>query len=295
MHKFLHRFMPPTPTSLTGTVQAHRFLLLLRHNLSPNAASFPAKLNESVQGHRVSAMTRIATRRGWNMLVNVGHINQGLLHHQDPTEERAILFDTTLRKTWKVKGLKTDKLMEGLVDATNVALASSDPVEASSNAVELDDIFEDELFRGTVQPVEELSETHIFVCTHGSRDCRCGETGGAVLEELHRHLAQNERTRVRANEIAHVGQHKFAANVLLYPTGDWFGLITASHVPSLLQYAHHVAALNGLSESLPPPPPELVPHWRGGRGLNKAGQLAAIAQWRDDIENSGRQLPVLQA
>lgn len=65
-------------------------------------------------------------------------------------------------------------------------------------------------------------EQHIYVCTHGSRDCRCGDMGGAVVDALRREVSsRSEQVRSSANpdlssiwdrikigEVAHVGGHK---------------------------------------------------------------------------------------
>jgi hypothetical protein len=52
---------------------------------------------------------------------------------------------------------------------------------------------------------------HIYVCTHGARDCRCGDTGGAVyktlLEEVVRRRMESE---VKVGSVGHVGGHKYA-------------------------------------------------------------------------------------
>jgi hypothetical protein len=92
------------------------------------------------------------------------------------------------------------------------------------------------------------SPVHLLVCTHGSRDCRCGETGGAVVralrdahaERLARATDAAERERwelVKIGEVAHVGGHVHAANVLIYPRGNWFVLYLSLYcVPELTTF-----------------------------------------------------------
>lgn len=49
----------------------------------------------------------------------------------------------------------------------------------------------------------------VLVCTHGSRDCRCGETGGEVVRALKMEIeAKALQERVSIREVAHVGGHK---------------------------------------------------------------------------------------
>lgn len=52
------------------------------------------------------------------------------------------------------------------------------------------------------EPVAQLKgEPEVLVCTHGSRDCRCSDHGGPLVEAL-------RREGVSVKEIAHVGGHK---------------------------------------------------------------------------------------
>jgi hypothetical protein len=52
---------------------------------------------------------------------------------------------------------------------------------------------------------EEVKE--ILVCTHGSRDCRCSNLGGQLVESLRTEI-QSRDLGVMVREIAHVGGHK---------------------------------------------------------------------------------------
>ncbi|KAI0324073.1 hypothetical protein GY45DRAFT_1331926 [Cubamyces sp. BRFM 1775] len=126
---------------------------------------------------------------------------------------------------------------------------------------------------------------HLYVCTHGSRDCRCGEGGGAVARALRRELDKRGlgEKDVVLGEVAHVGGHKYAANVLAYPYGDWFGMLQDFDVPHVLdeilaQHARVQGAFDA-SRAWPSPhklPPPCPPFWRGRMGLEKDQQLALI-------------------
>ena len=49
----------------------------------------------------------------------------------------------------------------------------------------------------------------VYVCTHGSRDCRCGDTGGSLVLALREEVRRRGLDeQVRIGEIAHVGGHK---------------------------------------------------------------------------------------
>jgi hypothetical protein len=57
----------------------------------------------------------------------------------------------------------------------------------------------------TLKKEEEVGE--ILVCTHGSRDCRCSNLGGQLVESLRTEI-KSRGLGVVVREIAHVGGHK---------------------------------------------------------------------------------------
>lgn len=84
-------------------------------------------------------------------------------------------------------------------------------------------------------------EVHIYVCIHGTRDCRCGLVGPQVLESLKEEVSKHQESmlskgevskkKVRLAGISHVGGHKWAVNALVYPHGDWYGNLRTSDAP----------------------------------------------------------------
>lgn len=52
-------------------------------------------------------------------------------------------------------------------------------------------------------------KVEVLVCTHGSRDCRCSDRGGALVSSLREEIIKRGLDgRIRVSEIAHVGGHK---------------------------------------------------------------------------------------
>lgn len=52
-------------------------------------------------------------------------------------------------------------------------------------------------------------QVEVFVCTHGSRDCRCSDRGGPLVDALREEvLRRGLEGKVKIGEIAHVGGHK---------------------------------------------------------------------------------------
>ncbi|KAG2125654.1 Sucraseferredoxin-like protein [Suillus clintonianus] len=75
----------------------------------------------------------------------------------------------------------------------------------------------------------DSDDVHLYICTHGARDCRCGDMGGAVAQAIRDELRKRRdadpsdpSTCIKLAEVAHVGGHKYAANLLVYPHGEWY-------------------------------------------------------------------------
>lgn len=80
-----------------------------------------------------------------------------------------------------------------------------------------------------------LDGRHVFVCTHGERDYRCGECGPSLFAALHTHLAAaGLADLVHVYRSSHVGGHVYAGNILVYPEGDWYGYVTPADIPRLV-------------------------------------------------------------
>ena len=72
---------------------------------------------------------------------------------------------------------------------------------------------------------EPLHGRWLFVCVHAARDERCGRCGPPVLEALRRSCDEEELADVTVRATSHVGGHKYAGNVLVYPEGVWYGTV----------------------------------------------------------------------
>ncbi|MSP14401.1 MAG: sucrase ferredoxin [Chloroflexi bacterium] len=112
-----------------------------------------------------------------------------------------------------------------------------------------------------------LSGRYLLVCIHSARDERCGLCGpkiaAALAQEIQAHgLAGN----VHILQSSHVGGHRFAGNVLVYPEGVWFGHVTADTAPRLVENY----LLQGQDE------PQL---WRGRMDLSLEQQTEQAHHW----------------
>ncbi|KAF8427397.1 sucrase/ferredoxin-like family protein Fmi1 [Tirmania nivea] len=77
----------------------------------------------------------------------------------------------------------------------------------------------------------KVHETHILICTHNSRDTRCGIIGPMLNQLFTDYLSSkgllhpedpniSVRGKVRVGNISHIGGHKYAGNVIVYLPPD---------------------------------------------------------------------------
>ncbi|WFD05130.1 lipoyl synthase [Malassezia vespertilionis] len=144
------------------------------------------------------------------------------------------------------------------------------------------------------------NEAHIYVCTHGTRDCRCGVAGDQLLHALRSKVKENNTEcaakgtkpakQVKIFPVSHVGAHKFAANALIYPHGDWYGNLRVTDVPLLLRAALAPASprhdLHDLRERL-----VVWPRWRGRLGLSSLEQREHMSIWGPSLVYSAQLKP----
>lgn len=122
-------------------------------------------------------------------------------------------------------------------------------------------IVEDHLVNGHVSERvkhEPFESELVLVCCHNNRDTRCGAEGPIIVSAFDRLLAARGlgEDKVMVRSSSHLGGHKYAGVVVVYPRGDWFGFITEQQVEKLLDnYIEHGSMV-----------PE---HWRGRMGIDK--------------------------
>lgn len=111
------------------------------------------------------------------------------------------------------------------------------------------------------------TDRYIFVCTHGERDTRCGDCGPGLRVALAaglRRLPGVEPVHVHGS--SHVGGHAYAGNLIIYPEGDWYGYVTTTDIPALVET---VIGRGAIARS----------HWRGRLGLSPSEQVALARSW----------------
>jgi len=82
---------------------------------------------------------------------------------------------------------------------------------------------------------DTLMGKYVFVCSHQARDNRCGYCGPLLAKQFKEEMEKkNLSDVVKVEEISHVGGHKYAGNVLIFPGGDWYGYVTPRDVENII-------------------------------------------------------------
>lgn len=132
--------------------------------------------------------------------------------------------------------------------------------------------------------LEPWREPILLVCTHGRHDACCAERGRPVAKALTAEFSD------AVWESSHLGGDRFAANLLMLPTGDCYGRldaasavpVAASHLSGTLSLEHHrgrttipwvaQAAERAVREQLREPAVDAVT----SRVLHRAEQAATV-------------------
>lgn len=75
-----------------------------------------------------------------------------------------------------------------------------------------------------------VSKPFFLVCTNGKKDKCCAQFGFPLFQAL------NEITDLDMWESSHVGQHRFAPNVLVFPQATYYGRMGEEDIPTLLNH-----------------------------------------------------------
>jgi len=120
---------------------------------------------------------------------------------------------------------------------SNPASASSSSSSSSSAAASAGAVYSD-----LDVPHSALNGTYFLVCTHKLRDKRCAVAGNLLLAEIRKQskALEQENAPIISLPTSHIGGHKFAANVIAYPYGEWLGRATPCVVDKMLDlYVKH--------------------------------------------------------
>jgi hypothetical protein len=109
-----------------------------------------------------------------------------------------------------------------------VMLVDSSPDRPSIRIHEIDD-YEQLLQPIASSPSEPGNDLMFAVCTHGRHDRCCAKFGMPVWRAL------DDYAPKRAWQCSHVGGDRFAANVVVFPYGLYYGRVSPDDVPELVR------------------------------------------------------------
>ena len=130
-------------------------------------------------------------------------------------------------------------------------------------------------------PGEVTGDVLIGVCTNSRRDRCCAVRGRPVATALHREFG------ARITEVSHLGGHRFAATMLVLPSGYSYGFldpgaaraVVAAAIDGLV-YPRHLRGRADLAE----PAQAADAHWRAGIGSAPADAVRIDAVTTDGDE-----------
>lgn len=160
----------------------------------------------------------------------IGKLTKLVDDFQDPSKKK--------RKI-KITGCDLENTMEGYTDIIvypdskiyrvsdsnlmSFATLLTDPAPVTPQGKESASRWPKSMFHDIPTPFETL----LLVCSHQSRDKRCGRTGPNIIEAARALLAgKGESGRVKCTASTHIGGHEFAGTLIVYPVGNWFGHVS---------------------------------------------------------------------
>ncbi|PPQ74020.1 hypothetical protein CVT26_006959 [Gymnopilus dilepis] len=213
---------------LEGTAPDHLCYILLHSPHSPE--TFP-----SVHHTPVSRELQLRAKK-WGGLVNFSWLADRKVAGDSAESHAATVFSP----------------LGGKLDIPKISVQNMDEVE--------------ELIRRHIEgPLTSSTseDMQIYVCTHGARDCRCGDRGRQVYEALVKAVKDEEisnptgpTSRLKIGEVGH---------------GEWLGIIKPEDAPSIVAAACE-ALRSGVKPLGPSTPPIFPSHWRGRMGLSREDQ-----------------------
>lgn len=114
--------------------------------------------------------------------------------------------------------------------------------------------------------VDRSEERFVFVCSHRTRDERCGYCGPVLVDLMRQAIAAKHGANApfHVYPCSHVGGHTYAGNVLVYSKhgGRCFGCVTPADIDEMVSFItqHSDASI----------PANLQPKLRGAMGMTKA-------------------------
>lgn len=176
--------------TLAGTVAYHTAYILLHTHTPP--PSFPSRVSSKVQ-----RSLQLQTAR-WGGLVNHAWHPDETTTARGPEQQPE--WEMGPNEAYRVTAFSVAR---GRIEIPQVSLKNVAEVAAALRA------HADPATEPGYAAAHEDGKVYLYVCTHGERDCRCGETGGAVFDAVRRGVKElGLAETVKVGGVGYVGGHK---------------------------------------------------------------------------------------
>ena len=151
------------------------------------------------------------------------HSSYVFLHSQDPPAMFPDNFSTALQRELQQRTSKLRTIVNfawtGVSSVSNGIKAAATAFSVSGGRLEIPEVSMENInkveasIKAHIQrdsvTEETRQEIHFYVCTHGARDCRCGQQGGLVARLLKEEVDRRKMGHfLKVREVGHVGGHK---------------------------------------------------------------------------------------
>lgn len=171
------------------------------------------------------------TPRNGKMMLSASNMPIPHSSHTDPEGKArtTVLLLPAFKYIENVTPQSVPDLIQSCVDT---APTNTTPLESTQSPESVPSDGEDTIPKALPAGLEMKDCPHaylILLCSHGTRDARCGQSAPLLRKEFERHLRPLGLYRDLEDErpggvgiyfINHVGGHKFAANVMIYRRGS---------------------------------------------------------------------------
>jgi hypothetical protein len=147
-----------------------------------------------------------------------------LLHTPNPPTEYAPRISSKVQRALQLKVLKLGGLVNfswsaeqdvrsnagEVIEYAATAFSLSGRLDIPSLSLSNMDEVVEQLKSHAVMPsgAQTSDDVYLYVCTHGARDCRCGDRGGIVVRALRDEVEKRNLKQVKVGEVGHIGGHK---------------------------------------------------------------------------------------
>jgi hypothetical protein len=195
---------------IIGTVPPHDVAVFLRSSVHPS--EYPSRFSSSVQTslrNKFKALRcRALVNYAWFLPDGETHLgaHSPLEGDMEPVTGTIFSHKGGMQENVQFSLSNLDEIFPAIVER-HIPLASERPLSIfrAEEAASSETAFPRKLIEGDV---------HIYVCTHGNRNCDCGEVGGRVVSKLRKalldrltHDPESPLKRVKIGEVAHVSGH----------------------------------------------------------------------------------------